>query len=66
MTDNTIPQRDADDAKADDGPPTDAASDEVKADSAADALNGSTGADTDASSDEEIADSAARVDEPTG
>lgn len=34
MSENTPHHRDADDAHADDAPPTDAASDEVKADAA--------------------------------
>ena len=44
---NDLSHRDADDAHADDGPPTDAATDEVKADSAADGF-AETAADEDA------------------
>ncbi len=35
-----IPQRDADDARADEAPPTDAVSDEVKADAASEGMSG--------------------------
>ena len=70
MSDPT-PNRDADDARADDGPPTDAVSDEVKADAASSAED--SGAASDAPSSEELTprpaddteSATARVDEPT-
>lgn len=64
--------RDADDARADDGPPTDGLSDEVKADSA----SGPVSADTADSADDgdhgsesgaaaDVPEATAQVDEPT-
>lgn len=70
MSDPTM-KRDADDAHADDGPPTDAVSDEVKADAASSAEDGGASGDVETSDDltprpaEETESATARVDEPT-
>jgi hypothetical protein len=67
MSETSTPQhRDADDAKADGGPPTDAVSDEVKADSASGSEPSATApdADTDTESQDRDGADAAAPDEP--
>ncbi|GAA2068749.1 hypothetical protein [Microbacterium hatanonis] len=58
----TTPRRDADDAHADDGPPTDALTDEVKADSAESVV---TETDDAESVDDADGQSTASAEEPT-